>query len=464
MHDHRTGAASARRGTTPCRRAAAAALRRRAATPPRAISQSHDGSLHGCGCVKSGRFIAKRLTIAPRGVVQLDARRQPLGGEAGLRPHQERRVGRRRAGHRRIAGPHQIIERDDAIDLGEGFLQLGVQVLPLVHDLRRVARFDQLPPRALRGIDQRRIQHERRQRDRQERQQQPHRLRAVAIDRADSDASATPPPPRTATTSSDGHCGARSSAASTPKNIDAPAAATARIARTRHGAARDRKHPRRPRQPIEQDRQADHRGIERDQADDHRQARRVEPIEREAHDVDRRLRDMRAQEPLVRHHQRGDAAARRRAGRRRTSAAADGRSTTTDADAGPMRRAPHREARHRQHDQPGDDQRVQEEIERRGERRRCANRRPRRRRQQREIGEPGLANRDPRRSRARRSAAAAIASVRTVAAPPDRVSRRQSSSGPASSSSSSAGERELRGDTGDRECAAARAAGPRRTR
>ncbi len=113
------------------------------------------------------------------GVVQLDARGQALGGQAGPRPHHEGGVNRRRAGHRRIAGAHERVERFDAIDLLECALQLGPHILPLVQHLRRVAGFDQLLSRSQRGIDEGRVEHQRRQRDRQERQQQAGGLRAM---------------------------------------------------------------------------------------------------------------------------------------------------------------------------------------------------------------------------------------------------------------------------------------------
>ena len=127
VHDDRTGAAPARRRTARCPACSSRRSSENSGETSSRISHSHDGSLHGCGCVKSGRFIANRLTIAPDRVVQLDARRQALGGEAGLRPHQERGVRRRRTGYRRIAGPHEIVQRHDAVDLDERLLQLRVE-------------------------------------------------------------------------------------------------------------------------------------------------------------------------------------------------------------------------------------------------------------------------------------------------------------------------------------------------
>ena len=62
----------------------------------------------------------------------------------------------------------ELVQRFDAIDLLQGALQLGVHILPLVQDLRRVAGFDQFLSRAQRRINQGRVEHERRQRDREE--------------------------------------------------------------------------------------------------------------------------------------------------------------------------------------------------------------------------------------------------------------------------------------------------------
>ncbi len=65
VHDHRAGAAAVRAGTARGRHAAGGALPRTAATLLRASPTRRSSSLHGCGCAKSGRFIANRLTMAP---------------------------------------------------------------------------------------------------------------------------------------------------------------------------------------------------------------------------------------------------------------------------------------------------------------------------------------------------------------------------------------------------------------
>ena len=141
------------------------------------------------------------------GVVQLDARGQALGGQAGLRPGEEGGVDRRRAGHRRIAGAHERVQRFHAIDLLQGALQLPVHILPLVQHLRRVAGFDQFLSRAQRGINQGRVEHQRRQRDREERHQQLRRLANCAASSAHSGSPPTPPPRQRRSPPPTGHRG-----------------------------------------------------------------------------------------------------------------------------------------------------------------------------------------------------------------------------------------------------------------
>ena len=181
MHDHRTGA-------TPARQA-------QRAPGVKQLPLFGEQRRHFLEDLPLARRLGPRLRLREvgqvhresahhraRSIVQLDTRRQPLGGEARLRPHQERGVRRRRAGYRRIARADEIVEGDDAVDLDERFLELRSKVLTLVDDLRRVARLDQVATSTLRGVDKRRIKDDRRQRDRQEREQELHRLRAMAID------------------------------------------------------------------------------------------------------------------------------------------------------------------------------------------------------------------------------------------------------------------------------------------
>ena len=181
MHDHRTGA-------TPARQAQRAA----GVQQPPLFGEERRHFLEdvplarrldpGLRLREVGQVHRESAHHRARSVVQLDARGQPLGGEARLRPHQERGVRWRRTGCRRIARADEVIEGHDAVDLDERFLELRSKVLALVDDLRRIARFDQLASGTLRGVDQRRIEDDRRQRDRQEREQELHGLRAVAID------------------------------------------------------------------------------------------------------------------------------------------------------------------------------------------------------------------------------------------------------------------------------------------
>ncbi len=325
------------------------------------------------------------------GVVQFNARREAFGREARLRPDKERCFRWRRPGRRRLAGAHQVIERDDAVDLDQGLFELRMEILALVGDLWRVARFDQLAARTLRGVDQRRIENQRRNGDRQERQQQPRRLRSVAIDRR-----VTMNEPRTdRRRHGDQHRRPLRRAiigrqqAEEDRRRQQPQADGPQPPRQR--AARE--HPRRPREPQEENCQTDDRGVQRDQTDDHGDTHRIEIIEREADDVDRCLRHVGAQQPLVREHE----CHHRAAGDQLHGVEQERRRTTVDhddADPGPARGAPHREARHCQDHEARNHQRVQQEVDGRRERD-AGPPRPRCGRQERHIREARFADGDP---------------------------------------------------------------------
>ena len=107
-----------------------------------------------------GQVQRKPARHRARGIVQFDARGQALGRQAGLRPDQKGRVGRRWPGGRRVAREHQRVETFDAIDLGQRLRQLEPDVGALVDDLGRVTFGDHLSARACRGVHQRRIEHD----------------------------------------------------------------------------------------------------------------------------------------------------------------------------------------------------------------------------------------------------------------------------------------------------------------
>ena len=257
--------------------------------------------------------------------MQLDARGQALGGQAGLRPRQERGADRRRAGAAdRSPAPARPARRCDRSPQGRsaasGARPAAGSTLQARSGIRSAAVARE------RSIDQRRIEHERGQRDRQERQDQPGRLRTAPAPSAHSGSRPTPPPRQTPITASEGNGGARS-AITVGRRESPPVAA---MPRRRDPPARPvlGKTPRRPGQAKQQDRDGDHRGIQRDETD-HDRAGESDPSDRARSEECRPASATRAcAGSTVPDDQRGHAHAGRKL-RRQEQRGREGRVTTT---------------------------------------------------------------------------------------------------------------------------------------
>ena len=131
-----------------------------------------------------GQLQRKPAHQRPGRIVEFDRRGQPLGGEHRPLPDEKRGVGRHRTMGDGRRGPHEVGQIGQGIDLRLRFAQLQLQVPPLVGHLGRVARLDQLAMRAIGGVEQRRIAHERGHHEGEEQRHESKRLRRLGEPRA----------------------------------------------------------------------------------------------------------------------------------------------------------------------------------------------------------------------------------------------------------------------------------------
>ena len=125
-----------------------------------------------------GQVEREAVDHAAGGVVELDRRGEPAGGERRLRPDVERRVDGDRAGARRHRRGDEVRHAVHAIDLVERLAQVQLQIAPLVHDLRGEFSLDRRLTVAGDQAGQGGVERQRRQQQRRQQYQQPGRLGA----------------------------------------------------------------------------------------------------------------------------------------------------------------------------------------------------------------------------------------------------------------------------------------------